>query len=54
MSEKVYPVSRAAKSMALIDKDKYQKWYEESIEDPDKFWGKHGKRIDWFKPYTKV
>ncbi len=22
--------------------------------EPDKFWGKHGKRIDWFKPYTKV
>jgi acetyl-CoA synthetase len=21
---------------------------------PEKFWGKHGKRIDWFKPYTKV
>ncbi len=18
------------------------------------FWGEHGKRIDWFKPYTKV
>jgi acetyl-CoA synthetase len=40
--------------MALIDKDKYEKWYEESVEDPDKFWGKHGKRIDWFKPYTRV
>jgi acetyl-CoA synthetase len=23
-------------------------------QDPEKFWAKHGKRIDWFKPYTKV
>jgi acetyl-CoA synthetase len=21
---------------------------------PEKFWAKHGKRIDWFKPFTKV
>jgi acetyl-CoA synthetase len=54
MSEKIYPVSKPVKSHALIDKAKYEKWYEESVENPDKFWGKHGKRIDWFKPYTKV
>ena len=28
--------------------------YAHSISDPDGFWGEHGKRIDWFKPYTKV
>jgi acetyl-CoA synthetase len=22
--------------------------------DPEGFWGEHGKRIDWIKPYTKV
>ena len=26
----------------------------ESVRNPDRFWAKHGKRIDWFKPYTKV
>jgi hypothetical protein len=26
----------------------------ECFLDPEKFWGKHGKRIEWFKPYTKV
>ncbi|GES52650.1 acetyl-coenzyme A synthetase [Rhizobium sp. NBRC 114257] len=54
MSEKIHPVTKPVKARALIDKAKYQKWYEQSVEDPDKFWGKHGKRIDWFKPYTKV
>ena len=28
--------------------------YADSIADPDAFWGEHGKRIDWIKPYTKV
>ncbi|MBV9827620.1 MAG: acetate--CoA ligase, partial [Alphaproteobacteria bacterium] len=25
-----------------------------SLADPDGFWGEHGKRVDWIKPYTKV
>ncbi|TPW28468.1 acetate--CoA ligase [Martelella alba] len=54
MSAKVYPVSKSEKARALIDKAKYDKWYEESVDDPVKFWDKHGRRIDWFKPYTKV
>lgn len=28
--------------------------YAESIADPESFWNKHGKRIDWIKPYTKI
>ncbi len=54
MSEKVYPVLASAKKSALIDDDTYQNWYKQSIKDPEKFWAKHGKRIDWFKPFTKV
>ncbi|UGX85935.1 acetate--CoA ligase [Phyllobacterium meliloti] len=54
MSEKVYPVLPSAKKNALIDNETYLSWYKQSIKDPEKFWGKHGKRIDWFKPYTKV
>ncbi|MGO4447844.1 acetate--CoA ligase [Phyllobacterium sp. TAF24] len=54
MSEKVYPVLPSAKKNALIDNETYLSWYKQSIKDPEKFWSKHGKRIDWFKPYTKV
>jgi acetyl-CoA synthetase len=50
----VHKVQAAWKKRALIDNDTYLKWYKDSIANPDKFWGKHGKRIDWFKPYTKV
>ncbi|WP_312794484.1 acetate--CoA ligase [Tianweitania sp.] len=42
------------KARALIDDDTYRAWYEESVRDPETFWGKHGKRIDWSKPFTKV
>ncbi len=39
---------------ALIDSETYRQWYDESLADPEKFWGEHGKRLDWFQPYTKV
>ncbi len=51
---KVHKVQAAWKKRALIDNDTYLKWYKDSIANPDKFWGKHGKRVDWIKPYTKV
>ncbi len=55
MSEvNVHRVQPAWKKNALIDNETYLKWYSESVKNPEKFWGKHGKRIDWFKPYTKV
>ena len=50
----VHKVQPAWKKNALIDNETYLKWYRESVKNPDKFWGKHGKRIDWMKPYTKV
>jgi len=54
MSVKTYPVLKPAKQRALIDNATYQKWYKQSVADPQAFWGEHGKRIDWFTPYTKV
>jgi len=50
----VHKVKSAWKKNALIDNETYLKWYADSIRNPDRFWAKHGKRIDWFKPFTKV
>ncbi|MBC8013786.1 MAG: acetate--CoA ligase [Methyloceanibacter sp.] len=47
-------VPKKWKAHAFIDKDEYAKLYQKSVEKPDKFWGKEGKRIDWIKPYTQV
>lgn len=54
MSAKTYPILESARKRALIDDTTYRAWYEQSVTDPEAFWGEHGKRIDWFTPYTKV
>ncbi|MFB9981372.1 acetate--CoA ligase [Mesorhizobium kowhaii] len=54
MESRNYRVQPAWKKNALIDNDTYLKWYTDSVKNPDRFWGKHGKRIDWFKPFSKV
>lgn len=54
MSEKIYTVPSSVKKNALIDNETYLRWYDESIKNPDAFWAKHGRRIDWFKAFTKV
>ena len=54
MSDKTYAVPAEWQSRAWIDDQKYQAMYKRSIEDPTGFWGEHGKRLDWIKPYTKV
>jgi acetyl-CoA synthetase len=53
MSE-VFPVPAEFAKTALVDAKKYAEMYERSVKDPDAFWGEHGKRIDWMKPFTKV
>ena len=39
---------------AFVTPDNYQTLYDESINDPDGFWGREGHRLDWIEPYTKV
>ncbi|RWR52132.1 acetate--CoA ligase [Sinirhodobacter huangdaonensis] len=39
---------------AHANTQKYREMYRESVENPDAFWGREGKRLDWMTPYTKV
>jgi acetyl-CoA synthetase len=50
----LFPVPPELARNAWIDDAKYRAMYEQSIADPDKFWGEQGKRLHWIKPYTKV
>ena len=50
----VFPVPAELAESAWCDEAGYFKLYEQSIADPDAFWGEHGKRLHWFKPYTQV
>jgi acetyl-CoA synthetase len=55
MSEDLtFEVPDEVRENALIDDAKYQEMYAASIDDPDGFWGQHGLRLDWMKPYSKV
>ncbi|HMR61608.1 acetate--CoA ligase, partial [Amaricoccus sp.] len=39
---------------ANANAETYTAMYAASVADPDAFWGEHGRRIDWIKPFTKV
>ncbi|MCE1235431.1 MAG: acetate--CoA ligase [Hyphomicrobiales bacterium] len=54
MSENVFPVPADIAASALVDDAKYKAMYEQSIRDPDGFWGEQAKRLDWLRPFTKV
>ena len=50
----LFPVPEAWASRAYVNNEQYLEMYQRSIADPEGFWGEHGKRIHWFKPYTKI
>ncbi|WP_208349485.1 acetate--CoA ligase [Pseudaestuariivita rosea] len=50
----VYAPSAEFAANAHVDAEKYAEMYEASVKDPEAFWGEHGKRLDWIKPYSTV
>ncbi|NOI15177.1 acetate--CoA ligase [Vibrio hepatarius] len=50
----IYPVKENIKTNTHADNDTYLAMYEQSVKDPEAFWGEHGKIVDWIKPFTKV
>ncbi|MEZ5908471.1 MAG: acetate--CoA ligase [Hyphomicrobiaceae bacterium] len=50
----VYDVPSEWAARAFVDERQYEALYKQSIDDPDTFWGEHGKIVDWMKPFTKV
>ncbi len=53
-TSKTYPVPEAFAKQANLTPEKYREMYAASIADPVAFWGEHGKRLDWIKPYSVV
>lgn len=49
-----HPVPASIAENALINAEQYQTMYQQSVQDPDAFWGEQGKILDWIKPYTRV
>jgi len=50
----LHPVSPEFAARARVNAADYDKLYAESVRDPEGFWGRVGKRLEWIKPFTKV
>ena len=54
MPDKIYEVPAAWAKRAYIDDAKYRAMYGRSIKEPDAFWGEEGKRIHWYRHFSRV
>jgi acetyl-CoA synthetase len=52
-SRTLIPIS-AHPQIGKISEEEYFRLYRESLADPDRFWGRQGKRLDWITPFTTV
>tara|TARA_R110002049_G_scaffold118032_3_gene271909 strand:+ start:7253 stop:9196 length:1944 start_codon:yes stop_codon:yes gene_type:complete len=50
----IYPVDEQTRSRTLVDADRYQQLYRQSIEDNEGFWAEAAERLDWIKAFTSV
>lgn len=50
-----HPVADTVRQRAHLDNDAYLRLYQQSVEQPETFWGEQAKTfLDWFKPWDKV
>ena len=51
---KILPPKSFSEKAYIKSEDEYKKLYQESIEDPEKFWAEKAKQLHWFKPWDTV
>ncbi|OGT72009.1 MAG: acetate--CoA ligase [Gammaproteobacteria bacterium RIFCSPLOWO2_02_FULL_57_10] len=52
---RLYPVSEELAARSLINKELYQRMYQDSIHSPDTFWAEQAKQfIDWYQPWANL
>ncbi|HET7845287.1 MAG TPA: acetate--CoA ligase [Xanthomonadales bacterium] len=54
MHHETFPPPPDFAARARIRRDEYERRYAESVRDPDAFWAREGRRLDWIRPYTQV
>ncbi len=54
MNDKLFKVPAEWAKNSYVNQSSYEAKYKQSIDDNEKFWAEEGKRIHWFKPYTKI
>ncbi len=52
---RLFPVSEELATRSLINKELYQRMYQDSIHSPDIFWAEQAEQfIDWYQPWTRL
>lgn len=54
MNDKLFKVPAEWAKNSYVNQSSYEAKYKQSIDNNEKFWTEEGKRIHWFKPYTKT
>jgi acetyl-CoA synthetase len=50
----IHPVPESFEKNALIDRAEYERIYEESVDNSEKFWSDTARRLDWTQFPTKI
>jgi acetyl-CoA synthetase len=51
---RLYRVPEQFAARARMRRDDYERLYAESIRDPDAFWARQARRLDWSRPFSRV
>ena len=54
MNKNKYPVPESFAVAAQVNRAGYEQMYAESIENPNRFWDRIGRRIDWIEGFSQV
>src|SRR5579863_1000331 len=54
MNKLLYPIPETFAAAAQVRRLDYEQMYAESVEDPDHFWRRIGRQLDWIKDFTRV
>ena len=54
MNKHVYAVPENFAAASRLRRPAYEAMYAESVEDPNRFWERIGRRLDWIEDFTKV
>ena len=54
IDDKIFDVPASIKESALISFDEYKNKYNESIQNPDKFWSNEANSLSWIKKFDTV
>ena len=53
-NDSIYPVADEVAAHAHVNRAAFDAMTAAAKQDPDRFWGEIGQRIDWIKPYSNV